>query len=276
VRDAIVATILGSALAIIALAAGSNTVLAVVFMGAVALGVSAALRIGRSAVACAIAAELSILVVTSADHGVPASLFATGGVALASGLVVCAVAVHFFPWSVPAAPALPRRVVAWFAALVVPITMIATLLCVTVFVGTHSWWLLVTFYIVLMPSAARTHDRVLARVIGTIAGALAAGLIVALAGGTPRLVALVAVLAMTYFALAGKQVAFAASLTLVIVLAGSTDAGTTVLLGIERIVATIVGGFAALGVVLLVSRQAGANSATPSDAKITTNTAGVT
>lgn len=224
VRDAAISTVLTSALAVIAIGASTNVVLSVVFMGAIAVGVAAARRVGRGLVASAVAALLAAQVLGPARIAPPESALTVGGMALAAGLVLCAVAIFVIPWRLEHAAPRPRDDVARFAAIVVPVTVVVSWACLVWLPGTSAWWALVAAFVALIPSRSGSWRRVALRAALAVGGAALGGVIVTLAGGTPVLALASAVILLSYTAVAGRSAAFRFALALSIVLLGS--AGT--------------------------------------------------
>ncbi|MDP3209762.1 MAG: hypothetical protein Q8M65_11480, partial [Rhodoglobus sp.] len=133
VWDAVIATVVGAALILIAAGTGANVMLAVAFMATVSLGAAAAMRIGRGTIALVVAAVLSIVVAASAGTEVSLSALSTSGVALASGLLLCSVSAFVVRLSPGPAPRAPRAAVVAYVALLVPIAAVATWANTTVF-----------------------------------------------------------------------------------------------------------------------------------------------
>lgn len=221
VRDGVITTLTASALAVIAVGASTSVVLSVVFLAAVALGVAAARRIGRGLVASAVAAGLAAQVLGPSRLSPPESVLTLGGVALAGGLIVCAVAVFVIPWKLEhVAPRTPADV-ALFAVIVVPLTIALAWVCLVLLPESPAWWAVVAFFVALIPSRSGSWKRVAIRAMYAAIGAAAGGAIVTVAGGTPVLAAIGAVIVVAYTALAGHSGAFRVALALSIVLLGA-------------------------------------------------------
>jgi len=221
VRDGIITTFAASALTVIAVGASMSILLSIVFLAAVALGVAAARRIGRGLVASAVAAGLAAQVLGPARLSPPESVLALGGVALAGGLIVCAVAVFVVPWKLAhVAPRTPADV-ARFAVIVVPLTIVLAWVSLVLLPESPAWWAVVALFVALIPSRSGSWKRVAIRAGYAALGAAAGGAIVTVAGGTPVLAAIGAVIVVAYTALAGHSGAFRVALALSIVLLGA-------------------------------------------------------
>lgn len=131
------------------------------------------------------------------------------------------------------------------------VTAVGTWWAMTWFPDTHSWWLLLTFYMVMVPRTGDITDRAVARAGGTVVGGLAVVVLVAL-GAPPWLmsaVVVVGVVGCVVTTLVAPYWVYTIFLTLTVVGTSAGDAPATGAL--ERIALTLLGAGAAAGILLL-------------------------
>lgn len=242
VRDAVVATVVGSALLVVAVGAGASTALGVAFMVAIAIGVAAATRVGRGTVALVVAAELAIVVNASADLSLSRSPLETGGVALASGLVVCAAAVYVVRWVPPSVEPTSRSQVVGYLFVLAPAVGLATLAGSTA-LGAARGWALPAFLVALAVGAL--PGRTLARLLAVVAGVFVAAAVVTSASGVPVLILILLVLAAGFCALTARTVLLAISLTAAVLLVSASEIEASAWIGPEPLLAAVGGAFVA-------------------------------
>lgn len=234
--------------------------LSVLWMALLAVGIVYASRLGLSSIACMVAAQAAIVIVygkvfshapapfdqpATFTGALPVAAFVLGG-----GLVV-ALAGWLFIRDFPGEPEdrLSVRDSWWFGATVIPLTILATWMCMQLFPGTHSWWLLLTFYVVLLPTTTAAMPRMKGRVIGTIAGAVIATLLTFVIDSPTVFYILAIVAAVGTILLADRSYSlYAAFLTATVLFGAFHAANNAALLNFERIVLTILGALAAYGV----------------------------
>jgi hypothetical protein len=249
-----------------ALTLSGHIVLSVIFMGAVAAATAAVAVIGWNAIACVIATEAALALInpphitveghTLGQSTVTAAI-AVSAFVLLGGLWVAVAGHIFLTGQTPAEPHKSTPTEArWYASVIVPLTMTGTWVCVNFFPHTSSWWLLLTFFVVLMPTATETRIRIRERLGGTLLGGIIAALLTVLfpsAGVLHVLAILGAALTIATFA-SGKRWLFAAYLTGTVILSSYTETHDTLLLDLQRISLTIVGGALALIALTLTDR----------------------
>ena len=237
--------------------------LSVLWMTVLAVGIVYASRYGASSVGCMITAQAAIVIVYGRVYAgapepfnqphtfagaLPVAAFALGG-----GLVV-ALAGQIFLRQFPGrlGDELSVHDSWWYGASVIPLTILGTWVCRAFFPGTHSWWFLLTVYVVLLPVSVAAIDRMRGRVIGTVAGATFVAIItfvVAEAELSVNIIyglALIAAVGTIVFA-HGSYTLDAAFLTATVLLGGFGSANNPTLLHGERVGLTILGAAAAFG-----------------------------
>ncbi len=250
VRDALIATVVGAALLVIAVGAATNVALAVVFMGAVAVGVAAAMRVGRGTIALVIGSELALYVTGSVETGAGPTTPTIGAVAVAGGLLVCAGAVFVVSWAGEPPGRAPRAAVIGYLAVFVPVAVAATWASVTVLAAARGWGLAA---LLLGLAVAVTGDRSVNRLLTVIVGAFVAAAVVTVAGGVPVLVVAGIVTLTALGAIAGLAPLFSIALTALVLLLGSPSGLQQEAIGPEPLLGAIAGAFVAWGVLLGVA-----------------------
>jgi len=181
---------------------------------------------------------------------------------------------------VKAPVAIPRHTAGTFAA------ALGVLVGVTAYVSMRwlepsSWWIILTFFVVVQPYYADATHRMLERIAGTLAGALVAVIVVAALHDWPAVISILAFLLTFGAAYANLKLpywVFATLLTPAVVL---QTTGTThdLLLAIgKRALYTLVGAAAALlvltlGHLVIVARRRRVAAGAPGDAPRTTSDA---
>lgn len=153
-----------------------------------------------------------------------------------SGAAVTALRAHLTPSSAIFRHALRVAVVAALGTAVI-----------TRFELAHGIWLPLTSLVILQPEYGGTITRALQRTVGTIAGAVVAGILIATVHGTAAFDAAIAVLLFATFALIrrryGYAITFLTPIVMLLIGAGSADPWIDLA---ERIVYTVVGAALAL------------------------------
>lgn len=243
----------------VGVAVGGSIPLSVLWMTLLAVGIVFASRVGWASIACMVAAQAAIVIVygkvfahapepfnqpASLAGALPVAAFALGGgllVALAGWLFI-----RDFPGE--SEDRLSVRDSWWFGATVIPLTILATWMCLQLFPGTHSWWLLLTFYVVLLPTTRAARPRMQGRVIGTLVGAIIATALTFVIDSATVFYVLALIAAVGTLLLANRSYSlYAAFLTATVLFGGFHAADNAVLLNFERIVLTILGALAAYG-----------------------------
>ncbi|PRZ04185.1 fusaric acid resistance family protein [Isoptericola sp. CG 20/1183] len=256
-RAAVVATLTGT-LALVAPLAGSQVWSATVLMSVVAAGLGLAAGRGWSSGGAPAAATLAALTVappalTTADPRTLEGALPIAALVLAGGL-----------WTVATATVLTRSVerrprapmsgpeTAWYTAALVGFTAVGTWWAMTYFPGTHSWWLLLTFYMVMVPRTADITARALARAAGTVLGGLVIVTLVALdaSGGVLTVAVVAGAVGGVVAYLVAPYWVYTAFLTLTVV--GLSAGGAPVAGAEARVGLTLVGAGSAAGILLLV------------------------
>ncbi len=189
----------------------------------------------------------------AADSSLTSGLV-TVGVVLLGGLWTAALGqylVRAFPVKPP--KTFPPHTAGYFAAALGLLVGIATYVCMSR-LDADSWWLILTFFVVVQPLYVDTVRRVAARVAGTFVGALVAVLVVAAFTDLPAVITTLALVLTVAAAWANMKLpywAFVTFLTPAVVLqtAGGTDAIVRSI--VDRAVYTVVG--AAVAVIVTVT-----------------------
>ncbi|GAA1979012.1 hypothetical protein GCM10009718_14650 [Isoptericola halotolerans] len=256
-RRAWVVALLTGSLALVAPLAGAQAWSATLLMSAVACGLGLAAHRGWSSGGAPAAATLAALTIappalTAADPRTLAGSWPVAAVVLLGGLCAAATAT-LFTRDVrrrPHEPLVGTESTFYTTALVV-FTAVGTWWAAVYFPDTHSWWLLLTFYMVMVPRTGDITARALERAGGTVLGGLVIVLLVALdvphAVLTAVLVAGAVGCAVTY--LAAPYWVYAAFLTLTVIGLSAGDA--PVAGALERVALTLLGAGAAAGILLL-------------------------
>ncbi|KRD35283.1 hypothetical protein ASE27_15990 [Oerskovia sp. Root918] len=92
----------------------------------------------------------------------------------------------------PGPKAVPRRAATYFAVALAILTGVATYVAMGWIDSPNSWWLLLTLFVIVQPYFAATLSRTAARVGGTLAGAVLAGLVAHFLSGSPGILSAVA------------------------------------------------------------------------------------
>lgn len=255
-RAAVVATLTGT-LALVAPLAGSQVWSATVLMTVVAAGLGLAAGRGWSSGGAPAAATLAALTVappalTTADPRTLEGALPVAALVLAGGL-----------WTVATATVLTRSVerrprapmsgpeTIWYTAALVLFTAVATWWATTYFPGTHSWWLLLTFYMVMVPRTGDITSRALARAGGTVLGGVVVVALVAadVPGWLMGAVVVAGAVGCVVTYLVAPYWVYATFLTLTVI---GTSAGDAPVAGAEvRVGLTLLGAGSAAGVLLL-------------------------
>lgn len=139
----------------------------------------------------------------------------------------------------------------WYAAVLVPLMALTTFVSMRWFAHTHAWWVLLTILVVLHPRFEHIRSHATGRVLGTLAGGLAAALLVSVVH-EPRVLTVIGVLcglAAAWANLARPYSQYSALLTLtIILLTGGTS--TALVTDAERVGLTLLGAALVLAVVL--------------------------
>lgn len=176
----------------------------------------------------------------------------TVGVVLLGGLWTAAlgqILVRAFPVQPP--KTFPLHTAGYFAAALGLLVGTATHVAMTG-LGADSWWLILTFFVVVQPYYVDTASRVAARVAGTLAGALVAVAIVAAFKDLPAVITALALVLTVAAAWANMKLpywAFVTVLTPAVVLqtAGGSDAIVDSI--VDRAFYTLVGAVIAIVVI---------------------------
>lgn len=246
----------------VGVAVSGSIPLSVLWMTLLAVGIVYASRAGWSSIACMVAAQAAIVIVygkvfshAPAPFNEPATITGALPVAaftLGGGLVV-ALAGWIFIRDYPSEPEdkLSPRDSWWFGATVIPLTILATWMCLQLFAGTHAWWLLLTFYVVLLPTTKAAIPRMKGRVLGTLGGAILATLLTFVFDSPTVFYVLAIIAAVGTILLADRSYSlYSGFLTATVLFGAFHAANNAVLLNLERIVLTILGALAAAGMLL--------------------------
>ncbi len=228
--------------------------LSVLWMTALAAGIGASARVGWASVGAMIGAQSAIVVVSgkvyaaapapfdtphTAAGALPVAAFALGG-----GLVMTVATVVFLRgFERPAEPRLDVDDTRWYTATMIVLVLVGTWVCRGAFPGTHSWWFLLTVFVVLLPLPDEASHRMHDRAIGTAIGAVGLMALTALVGVDPtvhRVLAIVGVIGVIATT-SRSAIANAAFLTVTVLAMASPGAGNALLLQGERIGLTLAG-----------------------------------
>lgn len=190
---------------------------------------------------------------------VPASssaeaIFVSAGIVLVSGLWTASIGsliVARVPMRAPRT--WPKSTSQYFAVALGLLTGIGSYLAIR-WLDPQSWWMILTFYVVVQPLFRDTVKRLSARVLGTLAGALAAVVVVELLGHLPGVIAILALaltVAAAYANLKAPYWAFVAVLTPAVVLQTSGGTGSILAAIYERALYTLIGAVAAIIVIAI-------------------------
>ncbi|WP_407317454.1 FUSC family protein [Isoptericola halotolerans] len=180
--------------------------------------------------------------------------FVTVGVVLAGGLWTASLGqfvVRAFPVKPP--KTVPRHTAGYYAAALGLLVGFATYVAMSS-LDADSWWMILTFFVVVQPYYVDSAGRIAARVAGPLAGALVAVLIVAVLQDMPAVITALAIVLTVAAAWANMRLpywAFVAFLTPAVVLQTAGGSGAIVDSIVERALYTIVG--AAVAAVVLTA-----------------------
>ncbi|MGB0099023.1 MAG: FUSC family protein, partial [Nocardioides sp.] len=154
-------------------------------------------------------------------------------------------------------PGVPLHAVRYFASALALLIGIATYVDMQWLDSSDSWWIILTLFVVVQPYYAATSHRVVARVVGTLAGAVLAVVVADALKDEPMvitIVALVLTVAAPWANMTRPYWVFVLFLTPAVVLqtAGGTEA--IVRGALDRALFTVVGAVAAI-VVLTVGHE---------------------
>ncbi|MEG3616406.1 FUSC family protein [Isoptericola haloaureus] len=248
---------LTGALALVAPLAGAQVWSAVVLMTLVAAALGLAAGRGWSSGGAPAAVTLAALTVSppalvDADPRTLAGAWPLAAAVLAGG-VVTALVLTLLSRGVPRPvhdPLTGPELRFYVSALVV-VTAVGTWWATTWFPDTHSWWLLLTFYLVMVPRTGDITARALARAGGTVLGGLVVVVLVALdvAPQAMSLVVAVGVVGSVVTMLTAPYWVYTIFLTLTVV--GTTTGDAPVAGALERVGLTLLGAGSAAGILLL-------------------------
>lgn len=177
------------------------------------------------------------------------SILATMVVLLAGGLWTALLGPFVISKVHVSAPAaIPERTSWYFAASMGGLVGIASFVALT-WLPPNSWWIVLTMYVVVQPYYADAVKRVTERVIGTLVGATAAGIVVYLLHGQPAVLAGLALVLTLVAAWANLKLpywAFVMFLTLAVVLQTSGTIRDLEWAIIDRAGYTVVGAVLAI------------------------------
>ncbi|MFF2452562.1 FUSC family protein [Isoptericola sp. NPDC058082] len=256
-RRPLVIAVLTALLCLVAPLAGSEVWTAVLLIAVTSAALGLAAAKGWTSGGAPAATTVAILTVapvalTDADPRTLAGSWPVALTVLAGGLWT-AVLVAALTGGVRRRPHVPaaRLETAFYTAALVLLTGVGTWWAVTYYPDTHSWWLLLTFYAVLVPRTGEISSRALARAGGTVLGGCVAAGLALLQPPDVVVTAVVAVgaVATVVAYLAAPLWVFAALLTVTVI--AVAPGGPAVAGAGERILLTLVGAGAAAGVLVL-------------------------
>ncbi|WP_240629966.1 FUSC family protein [Specibacter cremeus] len=258
-----------AAAVVVGLLAGSGPASAVVVMGLAAAAVAASAHYGWNPVATLVAIVMSIVVISSPEYiGAQGSVAAHGSLAVA--LLVAAFFLVGGLWGAAVtaatirAPGTARFDCASTGEAVVYGTELVVLVCLGTWVavsyipGTRAYWLVLTLFVVLMPTHGESRRRIWERVGGTMAGGVAAAVLIEVVP-VPlvlRVFGVVFLILTVVTSLSRPYWLYAASLTGALVLASFSDRASGLAIAAERVGATVAAGLAAVLVIEVVDRLA--------------------
>lgn len=258
-RTAFLSAIATAVAVFVGVAVSGSIALSVLWMAILAVAIVFASRYGWTSIMCMVAAQAAIVIVYgkvfahapapfNEPHTIagalPVAAFVLGG-----GLVVALAGEIFLrPFPGQLEEGLDKPDSWWFGATVIPLTVVGTWLCVYFFPGTHSWWLLLTFFVVLLPSVQDATPRMLGRVLGTLIGASIAAILTFVITDSTIFYILTIFAATGTILMSDRSYAiYAAFLTATVLFGGFHAADNALLLDIERIGLTVLGALAAYG-----------------------------
>ncbi|WP_148302272.1 FUSC family protein [Tomitella biformata] len=256
-RVAVLSAVATAVAVFVGVAVSGSTPLAVLWMAALAVAIVYSSRHGWTSIMCMVAAQAAIVIIygkvfshAPAPFNEPHTLagaLPVAGFVLGGGLVVAlAGAIFLRPFPGELEESLNSRDSWWFGATVIPLTILGTFLCLHFFPGTHAWWLLLTFYVVLIPSVQEAIPRMRGRVLGTLAGATVAAILTFVVADNTVFYILTIMAASGTILLSDRTYwIYAAFLTATVLFGGFHAANNPLLLDIERIGLTILGALAA-------------------------------
>lgn len=229
--------------------------------GAVLLGTTA---VTPMALALVSPPALAPLEIAAADPVTARRVLVAAGLVLLGGVWTAAVTtVLLRDLRRPARQPETASAARWYGIVLCPLMAVGTYAAMRWFPGTHAWWVLLTVLVVLHPRFEQIRSHAIGRTLGTVAGAAAAALLVAVVPDE-RVLVLLGVLCGLAAAVANltrPYAQYAALLTLtVILLTGGTGTGAAIATALERVALTLLGAGLVLAVVvpgrLLLARQA--------------------
>ncbi len=185
----------------------------------------------------------------------PAAVLATLGFVAAGGLWTTWIGRHLSAVLHLKPPAVvPLHAARYFALALALLVGVATYTSMQWLSSPDSWWIILTFFVVVQPYYAASSQRVVARVVGTLAGAVLAIAVSEVLGDQPvviTIVALVLTLAAPWANLTRPYWVFVLFLTPAVVLQTAGGSEAIVTSALDRALFTVVGSVAAI-VVLTV------------------------
>ncbi|MBE7700113.1 FUSC family protein [Oerskovia sp. Sa1BUA8] len=157
----------------------------------------------------------------------------------------------------------PERAATYFGLALATLAGVATYVAMGWVGSPNAWWLLLTLFVVVQPYFAATLSRTVARVGGTLAGAVLAGLVAHLLSGSPGVLSVVALVltgAAAWAYLKQPYWVFTLFLTPAVILQTSGGEDVVLAADLERALFTVAAALVAVAVLavghrVLVSRD---------------------
>lgn len=266
-RAAGVSAVLTAGAVFVGVVVSGSLPLSIIWMMLLAVGVGLASRIGWAAIGSMIAAQSAIMVVSghvypdvaapfdephTAAAGLVVAAFTFGG----GALMTAAALVFLRGFEHPPEVRLGEQDANWYTAALVVLVGVGTWVCRGYFPGTHSWWFLLTVFVVLLPLPDEARHRMHDRALGTAIGAVALMAVTATVGMEPTVFRVLAVVGVVgVIATTAKSYTInAAFLTLTVLAMASPGAGSAIGLQAERIGLTLLGVLLTWGSMLVLSK----------------------
>ena len=151
----------------------------------------------------------------------------------------------------------PRRAATYFAVALAALVGVATYVAMGWVGSPNAWWLLLTLFVVVQPYFAATASRAVARVGGTVAGAVLAGVAAHLLSGSPGVLSVVALVltgAAAWAYLKRPYWVFTLFLTPAVILQTSGGEDVVLAADLERALFTVVAAAVAVAVLAVGHR----------------------
>lgn len=259
-RHAVLAPVAAAIVVVIGLLASTTIGTAVAMVACYGAATVVSQRWRLLPIAAAIGSLMSLATVSPPPHLSGRECLFIGLSVLIPGLLV-AIAARLLFGSGGGATIDPTswRGIGWSLLVAVPPLAGLTWLMVGQLPGPSAWWALLTFFVVLVPTAGLSFRKIGDRVVGTLIGGLATA-IMTLVLPYPWLMTLLCLVTLTFtivMNMTGRYLLYSLFLTMTIMFAAHETASSTLMLDALRVGATVLGALVAALTVWLISNLTG-------------------